>query len=158
MSSLSLMTAQGFMPVTSTLYKTYGAAWQTTQTLAAQSTPVNSGAVLAAQDVMSLRGAPTPSLASFKASDPTFGVLNQAVARACVPGGDGRACSAAAQQLGSYEALVTGPDGPVTAALLNKRDNSSIREWFAPPTRVLPTKVTTPQVGAVAVSLGAIKG
>ena len=157
MSTLALMTAQGFMPVSNTILKTYSAAWKTTQTLAAQSGgSVTNATVLAAQASGGLRGTPTPTMEAFRRSDATYASLAAGVQQACRAGGDGRACSAAAQQLGSYEAAVAGPSGALTQALLNKRDDSSIREWFAPPTRVLPIKVTTPEVGAVAVSLAAM--
>ena len=143
------------MPVSNTIFKAYSGAANVTQSLAAQS-GVSNSAVLAAQNSGALRGTPAPSLAAFKQSDKTHVALTQAVRQSCGAGGNARACSAASQNLGSYEALVTGPDGALTQALLRKRDESSIREWLTPPTRVLPIKTTTAEVGSVAVTLAAL--
>ena len=157
---MAVVTNVGYMPYPSSILNTYAAAWGTTQSLAAQSGGVGAGAVLAAQAAGTLKGGSTPTLESHKQSDATHAALTKAVAQTCKAGGDLRACSSNAQKLGSYEAWLSSNDGPVTAAQLRKRDDSSIyADWLDAtknPTRVLPTKVTTPEVGSLAVTLAAL--
>ena len=143
------------MPIGSTIIQGNMLAAQRVASLAAQNP--STGAVLAASTNGTLYGSRTPTLQSFKQTDATHKALTQAVEQSCSVGsGDARACSAAAQRLGSYEALVSSPYGALTQSILRKRDDSSINVWFMHRNQVLPPRSTTADVGALAVTLSAI--
>lgn len=120
------------------------AAFAQTAALAAKAQPLDD-TILAASGFAGSRG---------RTQDPAAAALRKAADTACFVDNDPSQCSILNQQLASYQASATCPNGPVTASLHEVKRQGSIQDWFHNPVRVSPVKPVTDEVASLAVTMG----
>jgi hypothetical protein len=156
MSSLSIVSLQGYMPISAAIATAYADSATLTMQLAATASPLQP-AVLAAAEPMSGLVRSSAGTLPGRGEDALLEQLIAAANNACYRDKDPAACSAASQTLAAYQAGATCANSTATVALHAKRDRGSIQDWFRAPTEVTTIKPTSNEIAAAAISLAAVR-
>ena len=156
MTSLSIVSAQGYMPISRAIPDAYAKAAALTMQLAATAAPLPS-AVLALTEPMSGLPKSTAGMLPGSSADPLLDQLTRAANNACYTLRDPHACASASQTLAAYQAGASCTNTAAIAALRAKQDRGSIQDWFRPPMQVMTIKPTTDEIAAAAISLAAVR-
>ena len=156
MTSLSIVTAQGYMSISSAIATAYADAATVTMQLASTSAPL-AQSVLASTEPMSGLVRSSAGVLPGRGEDALLEQLITAANNACYRDRDPKGCSEASQTLAAYQAGATCANSTASVALRAKRDRGSIQDWLRGPTRVLAIKPTSNEVASAAISLAAVR-